>query len=104
MRQRRRGTAWLAVAVILAGAPASAQWPNHPTANVPKLADGKPNMDAPAPRTADGKPDLSGLWRGVGSVGNAAAGAAAAPNAPPQATFRDVGQNIKEGLPLTPEG
>jgi hypothetical protein len=104
MRQGRRGTAWLAVAVILAGAPASAQWPNHPTANVPKLADGKPNLDAPSPRTADGKPDLSGLWRGVGSVGTAAAGATPAPNAPPQATFRDVGQNIKDGLPLTPEG
>jgi len=44
----------------------------------------------------------------VGSVGTSAgaAGTATAPasNAPPQATFRDVGQNIKEGLPLTPEG
>src|ERR1700694_5162166 len=40
----------------------SAQWLNYPTAGVPKLPDGKPNLAAPAPRTADGKPDLSGVW------------------------------------------
>ncbi len=39
-----------------------AQWPPYPTPGVPKLADGKPNMDGPTPRTADGKPDFSGIW------------------------------------------
>jgi hypothetical protein len=41
------------------------QWLNHPTAGLPRLPDGKPNLAAPAPRTADGKPDLSGLWNRI---------------------------------------
>jgi|SRR5688572_4287783 len=40
----------------------SAQWIKYPTAGVPRLADGKPNLEAPAPRTPDGKPDFSGIW------------------------------------------
>jgi hypothetical protein len=43
--------------------PLAAQWPNRPTAGVPRTLDGKPNLSAPAPRAADGKPDLSGVWR-----------------------------------------
>lgn len=39
-----------------------AQWPRQPLPDVPKRADGKPNLNAPAPRTADGKPDFSGIW------------------------------------------
>src|SRR5687767_10611674 len=42
---------------------AAAQWLRHPTAGIPRTADGKPHLSAPAPRTADGKPDISGLWR-----------------------------------------
>ncbi|HVZ20956.1 MAG TPA: hypothetical protein VG871_07835 [Vicinamibacterales bacterium] len=41
---------------------ASAQWLRYPTANVPKTADGKPNLTARAPKTPDGKPDFSGIW------------------------------------------
>ena len=41
------------------------QWAAHPTPNVPKLPDGKPNLNGPAPKTADGKPDLSGIWENV---------------------------------------
>jgi hypothetical protein len=50
------------MAVLVVNAALLAQWPSYPTPGVPKLADGKPNMDGPAPRTADGKPDLSGIW------------------------------------------
>ena len=42
---------------------ASAQWLDHPTADIPRLPDGKPNLAAPTPRTPDGKPQLAGFWR-----------------------------------------
>src|SRR5437763_2491336 len=51
------------VAIASATAPsAGAQWLTYPTAGVPRLADGSPNLEAPTPRTPDGKPDLSGTW------------------------------------------
>ena len=52
-----------AALVFASAAPAAAQWINYPTAGIPRLPDGKPNLSAPAPRTAEGKPDLSGIWR-----------------------------------------
>src|SRR2546430_13448732 len=42
-------------------APVLAQWENVKTPNIPRTADGKPNLSAPAPKAPDGKPDLSGL-------------------------------------------
>jgi hypothetical protein len=39
----------------------SAQWLNYPTAGVPRLPNGKPDLTAPAPRV-HGTPDLSGIW------------------------------------------
>jgi hypothetical protein len=39
-----------------------AQWLNYPTPGIPRLPDGKPNLNAPVPRTAEGKPDLTGVW------------------------------------------
>jgi hypothetical protein len=48
--------------ILLVSVPLMAQWPNHPTPGVPRMADGKPNLSAPAPRLTDGKPDLSGVW------------------------------------------
>jgi hypothetical protein len=96
--------------MVLAMSPSLvAQWASHPTPNVPKTADGKPNLNAPAPRAPDGKPDLSGIWENVrqpaGQRGQG--GAAATPPAPPAgtppvATFRDAGSGFKEGLPLQP--
>ena len=40
----------------------SGQWLRYPTADVPRKADGKPDLTAPTPRLPDGKPDFSGLW------------------------------------------
>lgn len=93
----------VSMAFLFAAVPGAllAQWPNYPTPNVPKLADGKPNMEGPAPRTPDGKPDFDGIWdfvdaaRGTrpqrtdvipGSAPAAAATNGAAANATPNAT------------------
>jgi hypothetical protein len=50
------------VAVLGVPAPGVAQWLHYPTADVPRKADGSPDLTAPAPRLPDGKPDLSGIW------------------------------------------
>jgi hypothetical protein len=52
------------IPIILAGTSASllAQWIDYPTPNVPRTADGKPNLAAPTPRNPDGTPDFSGMW------------------------------------------
>jgi hypothetical protein len=52
----------LAAAVAVPASVAS-QWISHPTAGVPRKADGSPDLTAPAPRLPDGKPDFSGIWR-----------------------------------------
>ena len=62
-----RATSLFAVAFLLvATIGLDAQWIKLPTPGLPRLPDGKPNLEAPAPRTADGKPDLSGLWKNDG--------------------------------------
>jgi hypothetical protein len=102
----RGAVAAAGLTAFLAAAPLSAQWPRHPTHDVPRTADGQPDLNAPAPRTADGKPDLSGLWRAGGGFGRGRGRGAAAPppSGPPVASFINLAQNIEGGLPLTPYG
>jgi hypothetical protein len=72
-----------------------AQWPDYPTPDVPRTADGAVDLDGPVPRAVDGRPDLSGLWRGARGQN-----ASPDPDSPPVAGFRDVGANFEDGLPL----
>jgi hypothetical protein len=91
-----------ASAIVALSATASAQWPSHPAAGMPRTADGKPNLAAPAPKTADGKPDLSGVWQNGPTGLGGAAGTSSDPGAPPAATFFNIGAGFKDGLPLRP--
>ena len=101
-----------------------AQWPKYANPGVPRDAQGRVQMDARTPQTANGKPDLSGNWvrgdrdplpqelagvvaRGTGDTGAVVVEPRPAPfppdpNAPPLATFFDLGANIPGGLPFTP--
>jgi hypothetical protein len=63
MKRSSISTCLLIWAMTLLATTLDAQWVNHPTPGIPRLADGRPDMTAPAPRTPDGKPDLAGLWR-----------------------------------------
>jgi hypothetical protein len=51
----------LLIGLLAASGTAGAQWIVYPTAGVPRLPDGKPNLTAPAPRTPDGRVDFSGM-------------------------------------------
>jgi len=48
---------------VLGAAVCQAQWLSSPSPGIPRLADGKPDLNAAVPRTNYGKPDLSGVWR-----------------------------------------
>jgi hypothetical protein len=77
--------------------PVSSQWLNYPTAHVPRLRNGNPNLSAPAPRTKDGKPDLSGIWQLEAHCPPEGCG-----DYPAAPEFGDIGARLKGGLPYQP--
>jgi hypothetical protein len=83
--------------VLAASVSAEAQWLNYPTANVPRLRDGKPNLSAAAPRTVDGKPDLSGIWQL-----DARCPPEGCSDYPPAPEFLNFGARLAGGLPYQP--
>jgi hypothetical protein len=92
-----RGLFLLTAGILVGAAPVHAQWLNYLTPGVPRLPNGKANLNAPAPHTAEGKPDLSGLWEPVGPANSSFVG-----NSVRDPQFADVGKNVKGGLPLQP--
>lgn len=89
----------LALALLAAPVTVGAQWLDHPTPNVPRKADGSPNLDAPAPRTADGTPDLSGIWR---PERNQKCPPDGCPDNQMSEQFLDFGWGLDGGLPYQP--
>ncbi len=105
--ERLKASGGAVAAIILAcvlSVTLSAQWPPFVRPDVPRAADGKPDLNGPPPRLANGKPDFSGVWESrvppSGRLGGPALPSVG--DAPPLANFVNVGANIKEGLPLAP--
>jgi hypothetical protein len=95
---RLQNIVWVAVSIASA-APLNAQWLHYPTAGVPRLANGSPNLQAPTPRTPDGKPDFSGIWEPEKNRPCPKDGCADMEI--PQ-EFIDIGWGLKEPVPYQP--
>ena len=51
-------------------APVTAQWFDWRTPDIPRLENGRVDLDAPAPRLPDGGPDVSGFWVPADATGS----------------------------------
>jgi hypothetical protein len=83
----------------------NAQWPAFVRQEVPRTPDSRPDLNAPPPRFPNGKVDFSGTWESrqppTGRPNPPVPNLNPATD-PPLATFFNVGQNFREGLPFTP--
>jgi len=77
-----------------------AQWLNYPTAGVPRLPNGQPNLTAPPPRTPEGRPDFTGLWEPDTSGGTQLSTFRTDVVFPPE--WYNIGAQLKDGLPFRP--
>ena len=92
------------IAIVSVPAVGIGQWLRYPTTDVPRNADGTPNLTAAAPRLPDGKADFSGLWHvAMRNPCNAAlnrfSGCTEIGGSP---LARDLGVNLPGGLPYQP--
>jgi hypothetical protein len=85
---RERFTLAIVMTLIAPGL-AFGQWLRHPTPDVPRNADGTPNLTAPAPRLSGGRPDFSGIWQSARKI----------PCTPEMSKFVECGNEIG-GSPL----
>ncbi len=104
VRGRRSATILSILVALTTGV--SAQWPSFVRQGTPRIADGKPDLNAPPPRLPNGKVDFSGTWESrippSGRLGGPMVPNLAPATDPPLANFANIGQNFKEGLPFTP--
>jgi hypothetical protein len=101
---RRFVLAWAFAAAIATSL--NAQWPAFVRQGTPRTPDGKPDLNAPPPRFPNGKVDFSGTWESrqppSGRLGGPMVPNLNPATDPALATFANVGQNFKDGLPFTP--
>jgi len=92
------------LAALAASSGVGAQWVKYRTPDIPRTADGAPNLSAPPPQTRDGKPDLSGMW--IPATGNrGACGQGLVPcgiELPVSREFSNMGASLPGGLPYQP--
>ena len=102
----KRVLMFVLVAIIGAQAFVFGQWLHYPTSDVPRKADGQPDLNAPTPRLPDGKPDFSGIWHASNPFRcNPAAGqfVACGTEIGGSPLGGNLGRNLPGGLPYKPE-
>ncbi len=93
---------FLALLFVVFSSPLPAQWLDYPTANVPRTADGRPDLDAPAPRTPQGGPDLSGIWRSAERQADCAGEENCIAQMPLPLDQLNIARDLPDALPYRP--